>query len=126
MNQQIVPAARPAAPRPIATPAEAQQVIGHLSDVMDALLGVIEQETKLVRAGRLSQVTQLERKKTDLARLYLADTARLQASGPYLAKTLPAVLAEWPSRSVVSRRRRPTGPRDGTASRIPDTPTRWR
>jgi len=93
MNQQIVPAARPAAPRPIATPAEAQQVIGHLSDVMDALLGVIEQETKLVRAGRLSQVTQLERKKTDLARLYLADTARLQASGPYLAKTLPAVLA---------------------------------
>jgi len=91
-NRQANPAAQPAPPRPIGTSAEAQQVIGHLSDVMDALLGVVEQETKFVRAGRLSEVARLERKKSDLAHLYLADTARLQASGPYLAKTLPAVL----------------------------------
>jgi len=92
MNQQPIPIVRAATPRPIGSPAEAQQVIGHLSDVMDALLGVVEQETKLVREGHLSQVARLEAKKTELARLYLADTARLQASGPYLAKTLPAVL----------------------------------
>jgi len=93
MNQQAArPAAPQAVPRPIGTAAEAQQVIGHLSDVMNALLGVVEQETKLVRAGRLTEVARLERRKSDLARLYLADTARLQASGPYLAKTLPAVL----------------------------------
>lgn len=92
MNQQNTRAARPAAPAPIGTPAEAQQVIGHLSDVMDALLSMIDQETKLMRAGKLTEVARLEGKKADLARLYLADTARLQASGPYLAKTLPNVL----------------------------------
>jgi hypothetical protein len=67
-------------------------VIGHLSDVMDGLLGLVEQETKLVRQGKLSEVARLEGKKTGLARLYLADTARLQASQPYLTKTVPGVL----------------------------------
>lgn len=97
MNRQ--PATpQPAAPlqptltRPIGDTAEAQQVIGHLSDVMDALIGVVEEETKLVRAGRLSEVKRLGGQKTDLARLYLADTARLQASQPYLAKAAPGVL----------------------------------
>ena len=59
---------------------------------MDALIGVVEEETKLVRAGRLTEVKRLGGQKTDLARLYLADTARLQASQPYLAKAAPGVL----------------------------------
>jgi hypothetical protein len=83
---------QPTLVQPIADPAEAQQLIGRLSDVMDALIGVVEQETKLVRAGRLMEVTELGERKTDLARLYLADTARFQASQPYLAKTAPGVL----------------------------------
>jgi hypothetical protein len=77
---------------PIGDPAEAKQVIGHLSDVMDALIGVVEEETKLVRAGRLSEVKRLGGQKTNLARLYLADAGRLQASQPYLAKAVPGVL----------------------------------
>jgi hypothetical protein len=94
MNQQAAkqPAMQPTLARPIGDHGEAQQVIGHLSDVMDALLGVVEEETKLVRSGRLSEVARLEGKKTDLARHYLADTARLQASQPYLSKTVPGVL----------------------------------
>ena len=94
MNQQSASQAplQPTLMRPIGDQAEAQQVIGHLSDVMDALLGVVEEETNLVRAGRLTDVVRLEGKKTNLARLYLADTARLQASQPYLAKTVPGVL----------------------------------
>jgi hypothetical protein len=83
---------QPTLARPIADQAEAQQVIGHLSDVMDGLLGLVEQETKLVRQGKLSEVARLEGKKTGLARLYLADTARLQASQPYLTRTVPGVL----------------------------------
>ena len=97
MNRQ--PATpQPAAPmqptltRPIGNAAEAQQVIGHLNEIMDALIGVVEEETKLVRAGRLSEVKRLGEQKTDLSRLYLADTARLQASQPFLAKTVPGVL----------------------------------
>jgi hypothetical protein len=78
--------------RPIVDQGEAQQVIGHLSDVMDALLALVEEETKLVRLGRLTEVGQLAEKKTKLARLYLADSSRVQASQPYLAKTVPGVL----------------------------------
>jgi hypothetical protein len=88
-------AANPTQPtlvRPIADQAEAQQVIGHLSDVMDALLALVEEETKLVRLGRLTEVARLAEKKAKLARLYLADTSRLQASQPYLAKAVPGVL----------------------------------
>jgi hypothetical protein len=92
MNQQAAAPMQPTLARPIGNQVEAQQVIGHLSDVMDALLGVVEEETKLVRAGRLSEAARLGGKKTDLARHYLADTARLQASHPYLSKTAPSVL----------------------------------
>jgi len=83
---------QPTLARPIGDQAEAQQVIGHLSDVMDELLGLVEEETKLVRLGKLTEVARLEGKKTGLARHYLADTARLQASQPYLTKTVPGVL----------------------------------
>ena len=83
---------QPTLARPVADPTEAQAVIGHLSDVMDALLGVVEEETKLVRLGKLTEVARLEPTKTNLARLYLSDTARLQASQPYLAKAVPGVL----------------------------------
>ena len=89
---QNAPPLQPTLTRPIATQAEAQQVIGHLSDVMDALLGLVDEETKLVRVGRLTEVARLAEKKSNLARLYLADTARLQASTPYLSKTVPGVL----------------------------------
>lgn len=95
MQQQPAEASHPTQPtlvRPIGDQAEAQQVIGHLSDVMDALLALVEEETKLVRLGRLAEVGQLAEKKAKLARLYLADTSRLQASQPYLAKTVPGVL----------------------------------
>ena len=78
--------------RPIADQAEAQQVIGHLSDVMDALLALVEEETKLVRLGRLTEVAKLVDNKTNLARLYVADVSRVQASQRYLAKTVPGVL----------------------------------
>jgi hypothetical protein len=47
----------------------------------------------LVRAGHLREAGTLEPKKSDLARRYLADTARLKASMPYLRQTLPQVLA---------------------------------
>ena len=95
MQQQTASPNAPLQPtlaRPIGNQAEAQQVIGHLNEIMDALIGVVEEETKLVRAGRLSEVKRLGDQKTDLARLYLADTARLQASQPFLAKAVPGVL----------------------------------
>ena len=47
------------APQPITTETEAKEIVGHLSDVMDALQGVVEEETKLLRTGRLRDAAKL-------------------------------------------------------------------
>jgi hypothetical protein len=54
--------------RPVQTPAEAHHLTGHLVDVMDALLGIVEEETGLVRPGRLRAAADLETAKEDLTR----------------------------------------------------------
>ena len=47
---------------------------------MDALLNIVEDETALVREGRLAEVQRLEPAKSALARDYMMDTAQLEAS----------------------------------------------
>jgi hypothetical protein len=63
----------------IASKAEIVSLIAHLSGVMDELLAVIEKETELVRAGKLSDAAQLSQIKTDLAQAYMTDASRLKA-----------------------------------------------
>ena len=82
------------AKRPASTAAEAQQLASHLTDAMDALLALVEEETQLVRAGRLADVARLATTKADLAYLYLADLARIKASMTYLAQSHPKILAD--------------------------------
>lgn len=72
---------------------EAEIVITHLIDVMDAMLELVEDETNLVRAGKLSAAAQLVPSKNALSQLYITDTQRLKASQPYLAQTAPDILA---------------------------------
>jgi len=79
-------------PRPISSSLEAQDVIGHLAEVMDALINIVDQETELVRAGRLREAAKLEPTKSQLARLYVTDATRLRISRPYLAQAVPSVL----------------------------------
>src|ERR1700736_1781886 len=74
---------------PIATTAEAAQLLAHLAEVMASLLEIIEEETELVRAGRVSEVTRIEPRKAELARLYIADAGLVKANGLYLARELP-------------------------------------
>jgi hypothetical protein len=81
-------------PAPVATAAEAQQLARHYVEVMDTLIGVVQQETELVRGGRLSQAAKLEQAKTDLARLYIGDTLRLRASHVLFARLAPDIMAE--------------------------------
>ena len=61
-------------------------------DVMSALLGVIERETELVRAGKLREAMKFEPKKTELSRRYVGAIARLKASQKYLARPRPELL----------------------------------
>ena len=76
----------PATPAPVTTAADANKLAAHYIEVMDTLVDVIQQETELVRAGRLAQAAALEPTKTELARLYIADTLRLRANQAQLAQ----------------------------------------
>jgi hypothetical protein len=77
---------------PVTSVSEAHELISHFSEVMDTLLGFIEEETRLVREGKLGDIASIEGRKSDLARLYVADTERLKASKPFLDATLPDLL----------------------------------
>jgi len=79
---------------PMTTPAEAQAVAAHLVEVMDALLKLVEHETELVRAGRLAEASQLEQPKSELARLYLADTMHLKANAAFIKAHLPQLITD--------------------------------
>jgi hypothetical protein len=94
---------QPSPIRSVASPDEAEALIRHLIEVMDALLGTVEEETELVRAGRLAEAADLERAKTELSRMYLDDTARIRASQAYLTRTAPELVAELRKRHDLFR-----------------------
>jgi hypothetical protein len=85
--------ASPAA-RPIASVAEAENLVRHLLAAMDALVVTVEQETALVRAGNVKQAAALEATKAELARAYATDTARVKANLPALKTHIPDLLAK--------------------------------
>jgi len=73
---------------PIVTAAEAEALLSRLLEIIPALMAIIEQETALVRAGRLIEATRLEPRKAQLSVLYLSDAARVKASSHYLNQHL--------------------------------------
>jgi hypothetical protein len=85
---QPAPAATPMA----STPAQARKLAENLMDVMSALLGVIERETGLVRAGKVREAMMLEKQKSELSRGYLSAVGHLKASQKYLSQTAPELL----------------------------------
>lgn len=78
--------------RQFTSAAEANAVAAHLNDVMDGLLKLLDHETSLVRAGKLSEASKLEQAKSELARLYITDTALLKANVPFLKSFQPDLL----------------------------------
>lgn len=92
-----------ALPRPVASAAEGVELIKHLTDVMDALLGTVEEETALVRAGKLGEAAKLEAAKTELSSMYVADTARIKASQIYLDRVTPDMAADLRRRHELFR-----------------------
>ena len=91
--QQHPPRQPAAAPIPLATtPAEARKLAENLMDVMSALLGIIERETELVRAGKVREAMAFESKKTEMSRRYVSAITHLKASQKYLHQTAPDLL----------------------------------
>ena len=92
-QRQPNPAAIAAPPPPAATPAEARKLAETMMEVMNALLAVIEQETALVRAGKVREALKLEQTKNEMSRRYIAMITLLKASQRYLAQTTPDLLS---------------------------------
>ena len=61
---------------------------------MDALIQMVEEETSLVRAGKLSEAEKLETAKSELAGHYLASSQKVKAGNNFLRQKLPQQLAE--------------------------------
>ena len=92
MNQH--PQRQPApTPIPVAsTPAQARKLAENLMEVMSALLGIIERETELVRAGKIREAMAFEPSKTETSRRYVHAVAHLKASQKFLHKVAPELL----------------------------------
>jgi len=91
MNQHLQ--AKSATPAPaISTPAQARKLAEELMDVMSGLLGVIERETELVRAGKVREAMALEGQKGELSRRYMVTVEHLKTSQKYLAQVSPELL----------------------------------
>ena len=89
--------------RPVGSAAEGEALMRHLMEVMDALLGMVEQETALVRAGKLAESAKLEAAKAELSAQYLADATRIKASQIYLDRVTPQLAAELRGRHDLFR-----------------------
>jgi hypothetical protein len=89
MQRQPAPAPAPAA----TTPAEARELAESLMEVMTTLLGALERETELVRAGKIREAMAMQPAKTDLSRRYVQLLMLLKASRQYLQENAPDLLA---------------------------------
>ena len=59
---------------------------------MDEIIAVLEQETILVRAGRLSDAAKLEAQKVELSQRYYACVGRIKTTLPQLKNSAPGAL----------------------------------
>jgi len=84
---------RPSAPRPAPAPlqsvAEASELIGRFGGVIASLWRTLDEETQLVRDGRVSELARIAPEKTQLARRYMAEAALVEVNGAFLARALP-------------------------------------
>ena len=83
------PAARPAA----STPLETRKLSEELMEVMSALLGIIERETELVRAGKIAEAMRLEKQKSEMSRRYMIAVEGLKAAQKIPSQAAPELLA---------------------------------
>ena len=89
-SRQPIPATRQAA---APGSAEARKLAENLMDAMSALLGLVERETELVRAGKLREAMAFESKKQELSKRYVGAVGELKANQSQLAKSAPELLS---------------------------------
>lgn len=85
----------PPAPAPapsVSTPADARRLAAGMIEVMSALLAIVEQETELVRAGKVREAMDLEPRKSEASRQYVQALTELGNSRDYLTRSTPELL----------------------------------
>lgn len=94
MNRHVAAQAAPVNPPipQVNTLDAAQKLASHLLDVMNALIKTVEQETELVRAGRIAEAMTLDIHKSDLSRRYVTAISHLRANQPFMAHNTPDLL----------------------------------
>jgi hypothetical protein len=78
---------------PASTPAEAQRLADGLMRMMAGLLDIVEQETELVRTGKVREAMALESKKGEASRDYMRAVSEIKHSAGYLKRSTPELLA---------------------------------
>jgi len=77
----------------ITTPAEARTLAEELIDAMKNLLGILERETELVRAGNVREATALEPVKSESSSRYVRIVSTLRNNAVYFKQAAPDLLA---------------------------------
>lgn len=72
------------------TTAEAEQALDDLAALVERLSGIVEQETALVRAGRMRSAAEIEPEKRQLAGQLFATGELLKANAKFILQTAPA------------------------------------
>jgi hypothetical protein len=78
---------------PVSTPADAQRLANGLMSIMASLLDIVEQETELVRAGKVREAVALEATKGEASRNYMRAVSEIKHSADYLKRATPDLLA---------------------------------
>jgi hypothetical protein len=84
------------APRqnPIATRDQAETLLSRIGETMVALVQVFEDETRLVRAGKLSAAADLVSEKTNLAARYLREFEAVRTNAKFIRDQVPELVEE--------------------------------
>ena len=78
--------------QPAINSVEGEAICAELETAMTIVIKLIEEETALIRAGRLFAAGELEARKTQAAQRYLSVTERARAIGPALEQAAPVAV----------------------------------
>ena len=76
----------------VSTLPEARKLSDKFIDLMTTLLGIIETETELVRAGKISEAMTLSERKTELSRHYVMMLGQLKNGHSFFVQSAPELL----------------------------------
>lgn len=89
-NRPHIPAVQPT----MVSVTEARNLADNLSRAMTSLLALIEQETTLVRGGKVREAMAFADQKTELSRTYTTAVTVLKANQPFMKANTPDLLAK--------------------------------